>query len=240
MIKLSGSRFTDIMPENLAEQTEIQALAYAVGRQVEKLLAYADGARTYAAIYAVPEKVLDLLAVELRTPYYDENFSLPTKRALIQETILFYTQMGTPAATEKIVSSIFGRGYIKEWFEYNGEPHHFRVIVENMEAVEKLLGEFLNVLRAVKRLSSWLDSVTVLQRHEHHLYTGFAVRVGRNVSVGCEIPAELNVDHLVDEDGNLLIDENGARFIDTPEVVTYLTDEEEKHLTDEKEAKFIE
>ena len=55
MIKLSGSRFTDIMPENLAEQPEIQALAYAVGRQVEKLLAYADGARTYAAIYAVPE-----------------------------------------------------------------------------------------------------------------------------------------------------------------------------------------
>ena len=41
MIKLSGSRFTDIMPENLAEQPEIQALAYAVGRQVEKLLAYA-------------------------------------------------------------------------------------------------------------------------------------------------------------------------------------------------------
>ena len=39
MIKLSGSRFTDIMPENLAEQPEIQALAYAVGRQVEKLLA---------------------------------------------------------------------------------------------------------------------------------------------------------------------------------------------------------
>lgn len=214
MIKLSGSRFTDIMPENLAEQTEIQALAYAVGRQVEKLLAYADGARTYAAIYAVPEKVLDLLAVELRTPYYDENFSLPTKRALIQETILFYTQMGTPAATEKIVSSIFGRGYIKEWFEYNGEPHHFRVIVENMEAVEKLLGEFLNVLRAVKRLSSWLDSVTVLQRHEHHLYTGFAVRVGRIVSVGCEIPAALDVTYMTDETGNLLADENGNRIIE--------------------------
>lgn len=214
MIKLSGSRFTDIMPENLAEQTEIQALAYAVGRQVEKLLAYADGARTYAAIYAVPEKVLDLLAVELRTPYYDENFSLPTKRALIQETILFYTKMGTPAATEKIVSSIFGRGYIKEWFEYNGEPHHFRVIVENMEAVEKLLGEFLNVLRAVKRLSSWLDSVTVLQRHEHHLYTGFAVRVGRIVSLGCEIPAALDVTYMTDEAGNLLADETGNRIID--------------------------
>ena len=76
MIKLSGSRFTDIMPENLAEQPEIQALAYAVGRQVEKLLAYADGARTYAAIYAVPEKVLDLLAVELRTRPMTKTFPL--------------------------------------------------------------------------------------------------------------------------------------------------------------------
>ena len=103
MIKLSGSRFTDIMPENLAEQPEIQALAYAVGRQVEKLLAYADGARTYAAIYAVPEKVLDLLAVELRTPSYDENFSIKVKRTLIAESLLFYAQMGTPAAVNRII-----------------------------------------------------------------------------------------------------------------------------------------
>lgn len=35
MIKLSGSRFTDIMPENLASQVETKAFAYAVGRQIE-------------------------------------------------------------------------------------------------------------------------------------------------------------------------------------------------------------
>ena len=116
MIKLSGSRFTDIMPENLAEQPEIQALAYAVGRQVEKLLAYADGARTYAAIYSVPEKVLDLLAVELRTPSYDENFSIKVKRTLIAESLLFYAQMGTPAAVNRIIETIFQAGHISEWW----------------------------------------------------------------------------------------------------------------------------
>ena len=55
MIKLNGSRFTAATPENLKEQPEVQAIAYAVGRQIEKLLAYADGARTYAAIQSVPE-----------------------------------------------------------------------------------------------------------------------------------------------------------------------------------------
>lgn len=127
MIKLSGSRFTDIMPENLAEQPEIQALAYAVGRQVEKLLAYADGARTYAAIYAVPEKVLDLLAVELRTPSYDENFSIKVKRTLIAESLLFYAQMGTPAAVNRIIETIFQAGHISEWWEYGGKPYHFGI-----------------------------------------------------------------------------------------------------------------
>ena len=68
MIKLSGSRFTDIMPENLAGQVEVQATAYAVGRQIKKLCAYSDAARTYAAIATMPEYLLDYMAVELRTP----------------------------------------------------------------------------------------------------------------------------------------------------------------------------
>ena len=50
MINLEGSRFTSIMPENLASQPEVQAIAYAVGHQIEKLCTCARGARTYAAI----------------------------------------------------------------------------------------------------------------------------------------------------------------------------------------------
>ena len=50
MIDLRGSRFTDIMPENLASQLETQAFAYALGRQVEKLCINADRVRIYAAV----------------------------------------------------------------------------------------------------------------------------------------------------------------------------------------------
>ena len=110
MIKLSGSRFTDIAPENLAGQVEVQAIAHAVGRQVEKLCAYADTARTYAAIATMPEWLLDYMAVELRTPSYDENYSIKTKRVLIEGSLLFYTQMGTPAAVNRIIDTNFDTG----------------------------------------------------------------------------------------------------------------------------------
>ena len=179
MIKLSGSRFTDIMPENLAEQPEIQALAYAVGRQVEKLLAYADGARTYAAIYAVPEKVLDLLAVELRTPSYDENFSIKVKRTLIAESLLFYAQMGTPAAVNRIIETIFQAGHISEWWEYGGKPYHFKAYTTNPAITSDDVEEFKRVLGTVKRLSAWLDEIVLdLSTPPAEVFVGHWIHTG--------------------------------------------------------------
>lgn len=172
MIKLSGSRFTDIMPENLASQVETQAFAYAVGRQIEKLCAYSDAARTYAAIATMPEWLLDYMAVELRTPSYDENYSLKTKRALIQGSLLFYTQMGTPAAVNRIIEAIFETGYIEEWYEYDGDPHHFRAYVgDGGEVGPGELEEFRRVLSSVKRLSSWLDDIITITAMDPDMVT---------------------------------------------------------------------
>lgn len=172
MIKLSESRFTDIMPDNLASQVETQAFAYAVGRQIEKLCAYSDAARTYAAIATMPEWLLDYMAVELRTPSYDENYSLKTKRALIQGSLLFYTQMGTPAAVNRIIETIFETGYIEEWYEYDGDPHHFRAYVgDGGEVGPGELEEFRRVLSSVKRLSSWLDDIITITAMDPDMVT---------------------------------------------------------------------
>ena len=172
MIKLSGSRFTDIMPENLASQVETKAFTYAVGRQIEKLCAYSDAARTYAAIATMPEWLLDYMAVELRTPSYDENYSLKTKRALIQGSLLFYTQMGTPAAVNRIIETIFETGYIEEWYEYDGDPHHFRAYVgDGGEVGPGELEEFRRVLSSVKRLSSWLDDIITITAMDPDMVT---------------------------------------------------------------------
>ena len=90
MIELRGSLFTQTMPDNLASQAETQAFAYALGRQIDKLLGYADAARVYAAIDTAPETLLDYLAVELRTPSYSETYSLEVKRVLVKNSLIDY------------------------------------------------------------------------------------------------------------------------------------------------------
>lgn len=199
MIKLSGSRFTQIMPENLAGQVETQAFAYAVGRKIEKLCAYSDAARTYAAISTMPEWLLDYMAVELRTPSYDENYSLNTKRTLIQGSLLFYSQMGTPAAVNRIIETIFQTGYIEEWYEYNGDPHHFRAYVgDGGEVGPGALDEFRRILASVKRLSSWLDEIiTIATMDSEILIFTCAMGKGYTSTPISEFPVDYHLDTII-------------------------------------------
>lgn len=186
MTDLNGSRFTSILPETLSQQTEIRALAYAVGRQIEKLCGYADNARIYAAVAFMPEESLDLMAVELRTPAYDETYPVKVKRALVGDTLTFYSQMGTPAAVNKIIETIFAAGHIEEWFEYGGEPYHFRAVTTNPAVTSKDVDTFRRVLGSVKRLSAWLDEIILdlstppAQTYAGHwIHTGDFIRLAR-------------------------------------------------------------
>lgn len=129
MIDLKDSLMTDILPGHLAT-AEVKALAYAVGRQVKQLCAYADKSRTYAALASAPDTVLDALAAELRTPAYDETLPVETKRELVASTLTFYTHLGTPAALEQLTSILFAKGSVAEWYNYNGSEYHFKVQID--------------------------------------------------------------------------------------------------------------
>ncbi len=129
MIDLKDSLMTDILPGHLAT-AEVKALAYAIGRQVRQLCAYADKSRTYAALASAPDTVLDALAAELRTPAYDETLPVETKRELVASTLTFYTHLGTPAALEQLISILFAKGRVAEWYDYNGSEYHFKVQID--------------------------------------------------------------------------------------------------------------
>lgn len=129
MIKLQNSLFTDILPPHL-RTNGIKALAYAVGKQITSLCTYADSSRSYAAIATAPDTVLDALAVELRTPAYDASLPTTTKRALIADSVTFFARLGTPAALEQLVKTLFLSGRVIEWFDYSGEEYHFKVQID--------------------------------------------------------------------------------------------------------------
>ena len=123
MISLYDGQITDLLPWKIAQSTEVRCISYAVQQEHQRMLRLAAHTRTMAVIDELPERILDVLAVELRTPYYQESMNLETKRNIIKRTLLWHTKAGTPSAVSELIEIVFGEGRTEEWFDYTEGPY---------------------------------------------------------------------------------------------------------------------
>lgn len=182
MIDLKDSLMTDILPGHL-ETAEVKALAYAVGRQIRQLCSYADKSRTYAALASAPDTVLDALAAELRTPAYDETLPVETKRELVASTLTFYTHLGTPAALEQLISILFAKGRVAEWYDYNGSEYHFKVQID-------IAADYVDDAKQAQ-VQAWVNQYknqrSILDTIEYYETGAEAVAFTAAAFIGCEL-----------------------------------------------------
>lgn len=160
MTNLRSGRITDLLNNSMRYNPETIAIGYAVLQEKQRLMRLADRTRLMSQVETLDEQALDYLAADLRTPAYHDSYPLDVKRRLIAGTLPFYAKLGTPAAVDWALNAIFGGGGVEEWYDYGGDPHHFRAVIPVAgEITPENLTEFRRVLVAIKRLSSWLDSI---------------------------------------------------------------------------------
>lgn len=162
MIRFENSNIVHIVPDNLKNDS-VNAIGYAISNQVKKTMEYADSTAVVANIDGVKnEKLLDLLAIEMKVPYYNENFHFETKKEVIKKAILLQNKAGTDYAIESLIDSILGSGRVIPWYEYGGVPGYFKVESENQGVGVDLQEELLTMINDVKKKSAWLDSVEIV------------------------------------------------------------------------------
>ena len=82
--------------------------------------------------------------------------------------------LGTKKAVEMVVNDYFENGEVREWYEYGGDPYHFRVVSENSRSIADNAALFMELLDIVKRKSAWLDALAVLIDEMSKVYAGVA------------------------------------------------------------------
>lgn len=173
MISFVDSEILNILPDDFKTKPECIALSYALKRANQKLVKYTDNTSVYAVIDTLPEKMLDILAIELRTQYYDDTFPIEKKRALVKNTMQWYHRAGTVSAVQEMIDNVFTSGMILEWYETGGEPGTFTISTTNLITPE-LIEEFNKVVRNVKNVRSHLENIVV----------GNKVDMNFNVAIG--------------------------------------------------------
>lgn len=176
MIKLDESRITDLLPRHVSEDPQVQAFSYAIYMEKKRLMELADKTRTHAYIDQLPEDILDILAVELRAPYYEQGMELEVKRKIIKNTLIWHTKAGTPAAVQELIEAAFGSGRVEEWFDFTEPPFTRGTfdIITSEQMTSGMLQYFFSVVRRVKNTRSHLRRIVVRRELEGEWYVGAA------------------------------------------------------------------
>ncbi len=174
-MKLSNLEFIKLLPQFMQDDTAVRGLAAGIDSIVPQLAADIEKLSTWDHIDSLSEAELDELAWELNILWYDTSATIDVKRAIVRDSDKVYKKLGTKWAVENVINTYFGDGYVEEWFQYSGDPGHFRVYSTNPTLNESKFAEFLSLLSKVKRATAKLDGVFITLTGQMNMYAGTAL-----------------------------------------------------------------
>ena len=175
-MKLHEAEILKLLPAWMQEDGANRGLASGTDEVTRALTARLRLLSRWDQLDQLSEAELNEMAWELNIQWYDSTAPIEAKRAVIRNSDRVYAKLGTRYAVEQIVTDYFGTGEVREWYEYGGLPHHFKVLSDNPELVNNNLEQFLKLLGVVKRRSSWLDAILICLTGEMFLFSGMGVR----------------------------------------------------------------
>lgn len=118
------------LPPALKEDTSTEALAAATAEALADRLAEIDRLRIISNIDNLEEALLAILARDFKVDWWDPSYSLEEKRRTVKDSWRVHKTLGTKAAVETAIRAIYPLTTVEEWFEYGGEPYHFRLNID--------------------------------------------------------------------------------------------------------------
>jgi len=107
------------------------------------------------------EKYLPFLAYAFKVDFWDESLSVDDKRALIKQSLALHRYKGTIWAIEQVFEALNIKAVVKEWFNYGGEPYHFKIdlSLEDKEITPARADELTKYVGIYKNVRSVLDEL---------------------------------------------------------------------------------
>lgn len=170
------------LPPNL-QTIENDCLGYAIDRQFAKLYKIAKELTIWSDLDGVNPRYYDQIAKTARASYYKSEYDDKKKLGIIKSAVMTRRHSGSVKAVEELVSKAFYYADFIPWYEYNGEPYHFKIIIKDEpDSESKQL--FEEMLKKTKAARSIIDGVEIdSDKLSMQLYTGLAVQQVRIVSI---------------------------------------------------------
>ncbi|MBO4779885.1 MAG: phage tail protein [Selenomonadaceae bacterium] len=184
MRKIWTPKLTEILPESILRDAKLRASAEALDVELEKLSAAIREVLHLPRLDELSGRILDYLAEEFHCDFWEPLYlSDDEKKSMIRESIAWHRIKGTVAAVEKIAAMVWRDCEISEWFDYGGEPYHFRIKTRGFKSTPDGFKTFLRMIDAAKNVRSVLEKIIIeLPTETLKLFAGTAdAQVGTKI-----------------------------------------------------------
>lgn len=160
-MEITKESLLNTLPEVLAEDERMQSLASGIAEILSRRPPEIENLSLYPRIRQLPENLLDSLAYDFKVDWWLDSMTLDEKRETLAQSWYVHKHMGTPASVKAALSAVYPDIIIEEWWEYGGEPYHFRLLIPSTEnAVDPTKHDkLMSLVRFYKNLRSVLDEV---------------------------------------------------------------------------------
>lgn len=165
---LTAENLLRALPEVLRNDENMAALAASVAQVLAQRPEEIQRLAIYPRIDELPEELLDILAYDFKVDWWDADYTLEEKRRTLKDSWRVHRMLGTKAAVELAISAIFPEVRVSEWFEYGGDPYHFRLSID-VSKEDTDSDRYQRVLERVnfyKNLRSHLDEIVYIIQAE--------------------------------------------------------------------------
>ena len=124
---ITRENLVETLPPALRTDPSVVALAESLATVLVDRLPEIDRLLLYPAIDTLDEPLLDILAHDFKVDWWGPEYTLEEKRRTLKDSWRVHKLLGTKAAVVMAISAIYPHTQVLEWFEYGGEPYHFRL-----------------------------------------------------------------------------------------------------------------
>lgn len=184
MNRLENLQLTQLLPASIAADTTVKNISLSVETILQTVAGQTAAVLLLPHLDELPEAIIDELAWQYHVDAYSADFAIDVKRQLIRQSIAWHHKKGTPAAVTDMLSTIYASAQLEEFWEYGGEPYHFRVTVgEDRTDSAQTIDDAIMVIKLSKNVRSWLDGIKFRRNITGTIYLGAAMSKNKKVEL---------------------------------------------------------
>lgn len=188
MIDIKKNTLLREIPANLLADPKVEHMIKSLQKPLDDRVEWIDKINFRTDLESLPDEIIEHLLWENHiTPR--EGLALAISKAekiaLIKSAKELHRLKGTKLAIERIFFILDLDAMLEEWFEYSGDPYHFRLDVEVSKKglTESQFWWLENLLKEYKNERSWLERIRLHLKAEAKLHLAGNISGGEKMTM---------------------------------------------------------